>query len=262
MKRRSTRKALAVLLASALTSACSAQRPSPDWNGTWRLNPSKGNYQGPILTISISAEGEYRYDDGSYSFTFRCDGKDRPIEGNRTRACVKGSATALDLTRKENGVKTNMYHWELSAGGKVLASTATAFRPTGPVVTGQLVATRISGSNDLAGQWRDTSYLQRHADMTLRVDNQALHISYPNAGQDIDAPFDGTDAPVHGPHAPEGVTSAARLVRRRELLISMRRNGKVLTQDSLELSNDGRVITYSWWNPDRPTDKGTFVYEK
>jgi hypothetical protein len=262
MKGRSTRKVLAVFLASALTSACSAQQPSPDWNGTWKLDPSKSTYQGPILTISISADGEYRYDDGSYSFTFRCDGKDRPTEGNRTRACVKGSATTLDLTRKENGVKANTYHWELSAGGRVFTATATAFRPTGPVVTGQLVATRISGSDDFAGQWRDTSYLQRQADMTLRVDNQALHISYPNAGQDIDAPFDGTDAAVHGPHAPEGVTYTARLVGQRKILTPSKRNGKALTQESLELSNDGRIVIYSWWNPDRPADKGTFVYEK
>src|ERR1700692_2009772 len=67
---------------------------SPDWNGTWQLNPSKSNFQGPTFTISISAEGEYGYDDGSSLFTFRCDGKDRPIEKNRTRACVKSSATA------------------------------------------------------------------------------------------------------------------------------------------------------------------------
>jgi hypothetical protein len=246
----------------ALVATLGCHSPSQDWNGTWRLNPSKGNYQGPILTISISADGEYRYDDGSNSFTFRCDGKDRPTEGNHTRSCVKGSATTLDLTRKENGMKTNTYQWELSAGGKVLTSTATAFRPTGPVITGQLVATRISGSNDFAGQWRDTSYLQRHADMTLRVDNQALHISYPNAGQDIDAPFDGADVPVQGPHAPEGRTYTAKLVGRREIVTLAKQSGKALTQESLELNSNGRVITFSWWNPDRPSDKGVFVYEK
>jgi hypothetical protein len=249
-----------IFCALAATLGCRA--PSRDWNGAWKLNPSKGNYLGPIVTISISAGGEYRYDDGSYSFTFRCDGTDRPIGNNRTRACVKTSAVTLDLTRKENKVKTNMYHWELSAGGNVLTSTATAFRPSGPVITGQLVATRMSGSNDFVGQWRDTSYLQRHADMTLRLDNQTLHISYPNAGQYIDAPFDGADSPVHGPHAPDGTTFTAKLVGRREIRTLSKRNGKVLTQESLELSNDGRVITYSWWNLDRPNDKGTFVYEK
>lgn len=252
----------AVVLASALTSACNAQQPSPDWNGTWKLSPSKNSYQGPVVTISISADGEYGYDDGGSSFTFRCDEKDRPIGKKRTQACVKGSETTLDLTREENGAKTNAYHWELSADGKVLTATATAFRPSGPVTTSQVVASRISGSEGFAGQWRDTSYLQRHADMSLRLDSQTLHLSYPSAGQYVDAPFDGVDGAVQGPHAPEGVTYSVRLVGRREIATLTKRNGKVLTQGSLELSDDGRVITHSWWNPDRPTDKGTFVYEK
>jgi hypothetical protein len=246
----------------ALPATQGCRTPSPDWNGTWKLNPSRGNYQGPILTFSVSADGEYRYDDSSLSFTFRCDGKDRPIEKNRTRACVKSSATVLDLTQKKDGVKTSASHLELSADGKVLTATATAFRPSGPIITMQVVASRMSGSNDFAGQWRDGSFLQRHADMTLSLDSQTLHISYPSAGQYIDAPLSGVDAAVRGPHAPEGTTYAVQTIRRREIFTLTKRNGKAVTQESLELSNDGRVITDSWWNPDRPADKGTLVYEK
>jgi len=249
-----------ILCVLAVTLGCRA--PSTDWNGTWKLNPSKSSFQGQVFTISISRDGEYRFTDGSLSFTFRCDGKDRPIGNNRTRACVKSSATALDLTQKENGVKMSAGHWELSANGEVFMSTATTFRPSGPVTTGQMVASRISGSNDFAGQWRNTRYLQQHADLTLRLDSKTLHISYPSAGQYVDAPFDGVDAAVHGPHAPEGMTYTARLVGRREIHTLTKRNGKALTQGSLELSDDGRVITESWWNPGQPTDKGTFVYEK
>ena len=62
-----------IFCALAATSAC--RKPSPDWNGTWKLNPSKGNFQGPIFTISISADGEYRYDDGRSSFTFAAMGR-------------------------------------------------------------------------------------------------------------------------------------------------------------------------------------------
>jgi hypothetical protein len=168
----------------------------------------------------------------------------------------------LDLTRKENGAKTNAARWELSAEGKVLTATATAFRPSGPVITAQVVSSRMSGSNDFAGQWRDTSYLQLHGDMTLWLDSQTLHFSYPSAGQYIDAPLDGVDAAVHGPHAQEGTTYAVRPAGQREFLILTKRNGKALTQGSLELSADGKVITESWWNPGQPTDKGTLVYEK
>lgn len=175
---------------------------------------------------------------------------------------MKSGDTVLDRTRKENGTKTNAYHSELSAGGAVLTLTATAFRPTGPVITGQIVASRVSGSNGFAGQWRDPRYLQQHADMTLSLDTQTLHIGYPSAGQYIDAPLDGVDAAIRGPHAPEGLTYAVRRVGRREISILTKRNGKLVEQVSLELSTGGRVITYSWWDPDRPNDKGTFVYEK
>ncbi len=245
---------------AAATLGC--RTPSPTWNGTWKLNPSKNSYKGPVITISISTDGEYRWADGSSSFTFRCDGKYRPIGKNRTEACVKRSTTALDLVRKESGVKSNAYHWELSDGGKVLKVTATAFRPSGPIILGQNVALRMSGSNGFAGQWRDAVYLQHHTDLTLRLNSQTLHIGYPDAGQYIDAPLDGVDTPVRGPHAPEGVTYAVRPSGQCEFLILAKHDGKVLDQDSLELSNDGRIITESWWNPDRPTDKGTLVYEK
>jgi hypothetical protein len=250
----------ALFCAFAATLGC--RSPSRDWNGTWKLNPSKSNYQRLVVTISISADGEYRYDDGSSSFTFRCDGKDRPIGKNRTQACVKGSATTLDLTRKENGAKTDAYHWELSADGEVLTATATAFRPSGPVITSHVVASRISGSNGFAGQWRDTGYLQRYADMTLRLDSQTLHLSFPSAGQYVDAPFDGADTAVQGPQAPVGITYSVRLAGRREIRTLTKRNGKPRTQGSLALSEDGKVITESWRNPGQPTDNGMFVYEK
>ncbi len=249
-----------VFCALVVTLGCRA--PSPDWNGKWKVNPSRGNYQGPVFTISISTDGEYRWDEGSSSYSFRCDGKFRPMGKDRTQACVKSSATVLDLTRKENGVKTNAYHWELSAGGKVFTSTATAFRPSGPVVTAQIAASRMSGSDDFAGQWRDTSYLQQHADMTLRLDRQTLHIGYPSAGLYIDAPLDGVNATVHGPLTVEGMTFSARLAGRREFRTLTKTDGKVLTQGSLELSSDGRVITDSWRNPSQPAGKSTLVYEK
>lgn len=250
--------------ALAVTFGCRApsRPPSANWNGTWKLNLPESSYQGPVITVSISPHGEYRYDDGSSSFTFRCDGKNRPVGENRTRSCVKRSATALELVQKEDGLKTSARRWELSAGGSVLTATATTFRPNGPVITGEVIAQRISGLNDFAGQWRDESYVQEHAELTLSLDAQTLHIGYPNAGQYIDAPFDGAEVAVHGSHAPPAVTYAARLIGPREFLTLAKRDGKVVSQDSLQLSVNGRVITETWWNPDHPTGKSTFVYEK
>jgi len=245
-----------------LTAILGCRTPSVDWNGTWRANSSKSNFQGPIVTISISADGEYRYDYVTSSITFRCDGKDRQVGNNATRACVKRSDTVLDLIRKDNRVKTSAFHWELSAGGKVLTLLATAFGTNGPVSTDQIVYSRLSGSSDFVGHWRNTSYLQKYAEMTMKLDNQALHIGYPNAGQYIDAALDGVDTADHGPHAQEGATSAVRAAGNREFHTVTKRHDKVLTQGSLELSKDGRTITDTWWIPDQPSDKSTLVYEK
>jgi hypothetical protein len=235
--------------------------PSSDWNGTWRLNPAKSSYQGQVLIISISADGEYRFDEKS-SHTLRCDGKDRPIGNNRTLLCVKSGAAALDITVKENGVKTRATQVELSTDGKVFTTTVTEFRPDGPLITSQIIFSRLSGSSGFAGRWRDTSYLQQHAEMALRLDDRILHIDYPSAGQQIDAPLDGIEAAVRGPHAPEGTTYSARSVGRREIRTVTKRNGKVFTQGFLKLSDDGKIITELWWNPDRPTEKGTLVYDE
>lgn len=248
-----------VLCALLITQGCRA--PSPDWNGTWKLNSIKSSYQGQVLTVSISADGEYRFDESS-SHTLRCDGKDRPIGNNRMLACVKSGVMALDITVKENGAKTRATHDELSTDGKYFTMTVTEFRPSGPVVTSQITFSRLSGADGFAGQWRDTSYLQQHADITLRVDSQTLHICYPSVGQQIDAPLDGAEAAVRGPHILEGSTFAMRPAGRREFHTVAKRKGKLFSQGTLELSNDGRTITDTWWNPDRPTVKGTLVYDK
>jgi hypothetical protein len=235
--------------------------PSPDWNGTWKLNSTKSSYQGLVLTISISADGEYRFDESS-SHTLRCDGKDRPIGNNRTLLCVKSGVTALDLILKENGLKTRATHDELSTDGKVFTTTVTEFRPNGSVIKSQIIFSRLSGSNGFAGQWRDTSYLREHAGMSLRLDNQALHIEYPSASQHIDAPLDGVEAAVRGPHVLEGTTITVRPAGNRKFLIVTKLHGKAFSQGSLGLSSDGRTITDTWWSPDRPSDRGTLVYEK
>ena len=248
-----------VFCALFATHGCRA--PSPDWNGTWKLDPTKSSYQGRVLTISISADGEYRFDESS-SHTLRCDGMDRPIGNNRTGGCVKSGETILDVTQKENGVKTRATHDELSADGKVFTTTITEFRPNGPVITSQIIFSRLSGANGFAGQWLDTSYLQQLANMTLRLENQVLHIDYPSAGQHIDAPLNGVEAAVRGQNILEGSTCAVRPAGNRAFLIVTKHNGKVFSQSSLTLSSNGRVITSSSWNPDKPDAKATLVYEK
>jgi hypothetical protein len=98
--------------------------------------------------------------------------------------------------------------------------------------------------------------------MTLKFDSHAVHINYPNCGEYVDAPFNGTDTVVHGPHVADGFTDSVLFAGRREIIEVTKRNGKTITQGFLELSKDGRFITDSWWNPGEPAVKDILVYEK
>jgi len=249
------------VLLCAFVATLGCQTPSPDWSGTWKLIPTKTGYLGQVLTISVSADDEYRFDESS-SHAIRCDGKNQAIGSNRTLLCVKSGVTRLDITLKENGLKTRSTHDELSADGKTFATTVTEFRPNGSVITSQIVFSRLSGSNGFAGRWRDTSFLQWHADLILKLNDQALHIDYPSGGEHMDLPLDGAEAAVQGPHALEGSTRAVLPAGKREFRTVTKRHGKPFSQGTLELSDDGRTITETWWNPERPDEKGKFVYEK
>jgi len=252
-------RALIIFCSLIATLGCGS--PSPEWNGTWKLNPSKSSFQGPTFTISVSPDGEYTYDNGTTKHTFRCDGTYQPMKEGRTQACVKKSASELDLTREENGVKTNTYQWELSPDKNTYTSTATTFGPSGPVITGTLVASRLSGTNDFAGRWQDLSYLREHSVMILTLDSKTIHIGYPDAEFHIDAPLDGTEVPLRGPHALDGTTYIARSGGQRKILTLAKRDGKPFIESSFELSGDGKVITESWVNPGS-NGKGSVVYEK
>ena len=245
----------------AFVTTLGCQTPSPDWNGAWVLNPAKSSYQAKVLTISISADSEYRFDESS-SHTIRCDGKHQSIGNNRTLVCVKSGATALDITVMENGVKSRFTHDQLSSDGQAFTTTVTEYRPSGPAVISRITFSRISGSDGFAGKWRDTLYLQEHTDLRLRLDRQALHIEYPDVGQQIDAPLDGVDAAVRGPHVLEGATYAVQPAGSRRFNFETKRHGEAFSQGSFELSSDGRTITETSWNSDRRANKSTLIYEK
>ncbi len=113
-KRWMTKASFGWIVLCVLGSTSGCRIPSADWNGIWKANASRSNFQGPVFTISISSDGECRWEAGSTSYAFRCDGKFRPVGQDHVQACVKSSATVLDLTRKKDGVTTNAYRWELS----------------------------------------------------------------------------------------------------------------------------------------------------
>jgi hypothetical protein len=160
----------------ATTTTLSGQRLSPEWNGKWKLNPAKSSYQGPVLTISVSGKDEFRFYVHS-GVNVVCNGKRQPEANDRTITCVRVGTKALNMTLEENGLKTRTTHDELSRDGDFLITTVTVFQPNQLVTTHQIVYSRLSGLSGFPGQWRDTSYLLQPGDMTVRLDDKALHLA-------------------------------------------------------------------------------------
>jgi hypothetical protein len=238
---------------------CSASIPV--WNGMWKLNESKSNIPGPSFSLTILPTGEYHSDNGTYSYNFRCDGKEYTTRPNRTISCTQSSASEMDTTATGDGKKFAA-HWELSADGKTLTVKTNSTGTDAPVKATERVYLRTSGSSGFVGGWQDTKRLASIPQLVLTLNKQALHIALSGSGQYMDPPLNGTDAPCHGPFVPQGLTLAIRPNGPREFLTLRKMDGKIVNQGSLRLSADGHTLIEEYWPPSRPDERATLVYEK
>jgi hypothetical protein len=251
------------ILAGALSmAALGCSRVSPDWNGTWKLNEAKSSIPGPTFVITVSPGGEYHYEGGTSSYNFRCDGKDYSTRPNRTLSCVQTGAFVMDTTSKENGAKIATAHWELSADGKMLTISGTSIQADELPKSREVVYSRTSASTGFAGGWRDPKHLESTPPLLLALTDRTLHIAFSGSGQYMDVPLDGSDAPMHGPGVPQGLTMAITSHGSREFLTLKKMAGQTINQGSLRLSADGRTLVEEYWKPSRPDEKASLVYEK
>jgi hypothetical protein len=241
--------------------ALGCSRASPVWNGTWKVNESKSSIPGPSLSITISTEGEYKVDNGTYIESFRCDGKEFATRPSRTISCLQTSSGVIDTTSKENGAKV-VTHWELSSDGRMLTLKGTSIQPDGSVKPRETVYSRASRSVGLAGGWTNTKRLGSRPQLVLALNQRSLHIAFAGSGQYMDPPLDGSDAPMLGPGVPQGPTMAIRPHGPQEFLTLKKMGGQIVNEGSLTLSADGRTLVEEYWSPRAPDQKAVVVYEK
>jgi hypothetical protein len=245
-----------------LVVAVGCRKTSPDWNGTWKLNESKSSIPGPSFSITILPTGEYHLDNGTNSYDFRCDGREYTTATNRTLSCLQTSASVIDTTSKENGAKVGTAHWSLSPDERTLAIKATSFQTNGSAKSRENVYTRTSASAGFAGGWRDTKRLESRPELLLLLNDQRLHIAFPDSGQFTDPPLDGSEAAMYGPGVSEGMTMAIRPHGPQEFFTSRKLRGQIISEGSLRISADGHTLVEEYWRPDRFDEKAVLVYER
>jgi hypothetical protein len=247
-----------------LALAVSCRGASPDWNGTWKLDPAKSDIPGPTIVVSISPDGMWRNSGGSgNTANFRCDGKRYQATDVLTSICEQADSSHVEITLFKDGSKVSTANWELSSDGKVLSIKSTGFQADGAVSLKDHRYSRISGSVGFAGGWKNENPLEAIPSIRqISLQGHTLHQSLPEKGIYIDVTLDGTDAVIHGPLSSPESSIALEERGSREFSQTMKMHGKIVSVGYWRISADGRSLTDSYWVPSSPSEKAVLVYEK
>jgi hypothetical protein len=236
---------------------------SSNWDGTWKLDAAKSRIYGPTLRISRSSDGVYHSSGRIGAANFDCDGKGHLVSKDDTISCTQRDADYLEISAFKNGSRISIAHWELSDHAKALTIQGTFFQPDGSTKTIESHFTRTSGAAGFVGGWRNRDLFQLQAS-TLRTDinNNALHIYYPERGIRVDVPIDGTSAAVNTPLFPSGATIALSKRGPQELSLITKLRGQTIYVEDWQIGVDGRSLTQSSWFAKTPNEKYVLVYMK
>jgi len=241
-----------------VTAPLIAQSP---WNGTWKLNQAKSHMTGDTYTLTKSAD-KYHYDGGSVQYDYACDGKDYPTFGGETVSCEE-SPTTLDSTYKQNGKLVQTTSRQLDAAGKTYTSTSTYMRPDGGKTVTKTTFTRVGQGTGMAGTWKRAATSSDHVGtFTMQVNGNSVHYASPEEHATWDGTLDGTPAPVKGPDIPNGLMVSEKLEAPNKMVSEAAIGGKVIGRAEDTLSADGKSFTEINWDPAKPNEKQTFIYEK
>jgi len=239
---------------------------TPSWDGNWKLNPTKSLVKGGYITIAASPDSGIRLTNDAFNFDFHCDGKEysNPNGKALTTTCFQVNTTKWKLTYRRNGTMSSEVFWELSPDNNTLTIQGKSIQPNGSSRAVEHVYYRRDGGKGFVGRWQAKNPLESHPTLLkLSVEGNRLHSAYPEFGEYVDAPLDGTSAPVHaGPWAREGFAVSVRKEGPLQMHTESSFEGRVYREGTLRLSDDGRTVVQESWVPERPNEKDSIVYEK
>ena len=248
------------LFALTLALAIPALAQSP-WSGTWKLNQAKSKLTGDTYTVT-SVGDKYHYDGGSLQYDFACDGKDYPTIGGETVSCHETSTTR-DTVVKQNGKAVATIHRQIDPDGHSYTGTRTDMLASGGTTVSKTVFTRVGQGGGFSGTWKSASTSSNRVEpFILKVNGDSMHMEVPEERLTWDGKLDGTPAAVHGPDIPEGLTVSEKAEGPNKLVSDIALGGKHLQHAEDTLSADGKSFSEISWDPAKPNEKQTSVFEK
>jgi hypothetical protein len=254
-----------LLVVLLMASGCHGS--SATWNGTWRLNPAKSRVQGGAdIAVITSPDGQIRITNDAFNFDFRCNGKEysNPNGKDLTTSCIQVGTAQWKLTYKRNGAVSSEVLWDLSPDATTLTIHGKSIQPDRSSRDVEHVYHRLGEGSGLSGRWQEGNpFSSRPPLLNLSLEGSTLHFAYPETGQYVDAPLDGTRTPMHtSPRARQGFAMSIKQASPVQMHTEISFEGRVIREGTLTISNDGRTIIQESWAPERLSEKDSFVYEK
>jgi hypothetical protein len=250
-----------MLLTTVLGATSLVLAASTPFAGTWKVNLEKSILVGD--TVKFSSEGDVmRMTAGGDSYAFKADGSE-----SKTRFGAASWKKINDKTWEEtdivNGHLDSKTAWTLSGDGKTLIAHATGDKPGGGSFDDTSTYVRTSGTQGLAGTWKNKEYKGSAPSLlTLSDIEDGLAFDEPDFKLKASGTFDGKPGNVTGPGIPAGASFFLSRIGPHSFKMTRTQNGKPFDMSSWTVSPDGKslvVVTRTAGTTDPPTKE---VFDK
>ncbi len=223
-----------------LTLPCKAQdNPQNNpWNGSWKMDRSTLQYDGPTVSIATDTDGYTVTRGGKPSPKVVCDGKpNAPVNGTAT-TCTK-SGTGYDLVNTRDGKQVSTVKVEISPDGNKMTRTADITPSDGSPFTMTFESKRVSGGDGAPVVWKETSFneSQDTGVLTILVTGDSVDFKETDNDKPITCKLDGTPTTLSGTR-----TMSAKLDGPRTLKVTYSNAGEVQRENTFVLSPDGKTV--------------------
>ena len=226
----------AVCLATSM--AWAAQSP---FIGEWKLDPSKTRMPDE-MKVQSQGENKYAFDFGGGAETIVVDGSDQPGCCGTQLSVKPEAADTWIVERKKDGKLLLRGTWKLSKDQSTLTDYYREFEADGETHSMDYVYQRTGNSGSgFAADWQSIKETMNspYQIEVKEFDGDGLSFTTTSEHQTESMKIDGKDYPNGG----AGVTSSMRRVDERNLVKTVKANGKVIETDDIGLSADLKTLT-------------------
>jgi hypothetical protein len=222
----------------ATTVAWAAESP---FIGQWKLDPLKTRMPDE-MKVQNQGANKYAFDFGGGAETIVVDGSDQPGCCGTQLSVKPEAADTWIVERKKDGKLLLRATWKLSKDQSTLTDYYREFEPDGETHSMDYVYQRTgSGGSGFAADWQSIKETMNSPYLieVKAFDGDGLSFTTPSEHQTESIKIDGKDYPNAG----SDVMPSMRRVDERNLVKTVKLNGKVIETDEIGLSADRKTLT-------------------